>query len=105
MQTPSALVVTDRQIILQRCALYRTHWCAVLNVHHICPKSWFENARVPVDTPMISLCPDCHANVHAVIDARIRGLDADFLPLRCQKLADRAFEIAHLKNLVPELTL
>ena len=104
MISPHTLVVIDNVITLQRCALY-AHSCAIINAHHICPKSWFETAGQTVRTPMIDICPNCHADTHAAIDARIRGRDVSALPPRCQRLANQAFEIALVYGLTPGLTL
>lgn len=105
MRIPAQLVVDHNLIVLQRCALYKGHLCAVVNAHHICPKSWFEAAGVLVDTPMIDLCPTCHFNTHAAIDAVIKGQDASRIPLRSRHLADQAFVLAQAHNLTPSLTL
>lgn len=105
MRIPATLVVTGNVIELQRCHLYKGHLCAVVNAHHICPKSWFESAGVLVDTPMVALCPTCHMNVHAAIDAVIKGQDASHLPMRARHLADEAFLIAKQHGLTPGLTL
>jgi hypothetical protein len=105
MRIPAELVITDNRIVLQRCALYKDHWCAIVNAHHICPKSWFEAAGVLVDTPMISLCPVCHMNVHAAIDGRIKGQDVSGIPPRCRNLAAQAFILATEHHLTPGLTL
>jgi hypothetical protein len=105
MRIPAELVIIENRITLQPCALYKGHLCAVINAHHICPKSWFEQAGVLVETPMINLCPTCHFNVHAMIDARIKGQNADILPPRCRALAEQAFLIARGHGLTPRLTL
>lgn len=105
MRIPAELVIVEDAIILQRCDLYKGHQCAVVNAHHICPKSWFESAGVLVQTPMINLCPTCHMNVHAAIDARIKGQNAERIPMRARHLADQAFLLAELKHLTPGLTL
>lgn len=105
MRIPADLVMINNMITLQKCALYKDHLCAVVNAHHICPKSWFENTGVLVDTPMINLCPTCHSNVHAAIDGRIKGQDVSMIPPRCRKLADQAFDIALSQGLTTGLTL
>lgn len=105
MRIPAELVITENRLTLQRCALYKGHLCAVVNAHHICPKSWWEAAGVLVDTPMINLCPTCHFNVHAAIDAVIKGQDASVIPMRARHLADHAFLIAQQHHLTPGLTL
>lgn len=105
MRIPADLVITDNAVTLQPCALYKGHRCAVVNAHHICPKSWFEAAGVLVDTPMINLCPTCHMNTHAAIDGWIKGQDISMIPPRCQSLAKTAFMIAQQKHLTPGLTL
>jgi hypothetical protein len=105
MELPRNLVITENRIIPQECALYKRHACAVLNDHHICPKSWFLAAGVPVDTPMIRICPTCHGNIHAAIDGMILGENVSLIPRRCQSLAQRALMLADLHHLTPELTL
>lgn len=105
MRIPTELVITENKIILQRCALYKGHLCAVINAHHICPKSWFERAGVLVETPMIDLCPTCHFNVHAAIDAVIKGQDDSLIPMRARHLAEMAFHLAEARHLTPGLTL
>jgi hypothetical protein len=105
MDFPARLVITDNVIVLQPCALYKDHFCAVLNAHHVCPKSWFEAAGMSVFTPMIGLCPTCHFNVHAAIDGTLKGQDIRFLPPRARRLAAEAFRLAALNHLTPGLTL
>jgi len=105
MTTPRELVRDpDRAITLQTCELY-AHHCAVINNHHICPASWFERAGKTVETPMIELCPNCHANVHAAIDSLIAGTDTRNLPPRCVKLARWALDLAEEAGLTPRPTL
>lgn len=87
-----------------RCELYRhTHASVILNAHHVVPKSWF--AGQPVRTPMATLCPNCHTNVHAAIDSLIRGDLRDGIPPRCVKLARLALALAASKGLTPRATL
>lgn len=105
MKIPSTLVVVDNKIIMQKCDLYRGHLCAVVNAHHICPKSWFENAGVLVQTPMITLCPNCHMDVHAAIDAQLKGQSVSLIKSRCVRLSVQAFSIATAFQLTPGLTL
>jgi hypothetical protein len=105
MRVPAELVIVQDTVILQKCALYKDHFCAVVNAHHICPKSWFEAAGVLVVTPMITLCPVCHMNVHAAIDGKIKGQDVSMIPPRCRSLAAQAFDLATMNNLTPGLTL
>jgi hypothetical protein len=105
MPDPRTLLLDGNVIVLQSCGLYKNHPCAIVNDHHICPKSWFEHAGLPVQTPMITLCPNCHANVHAAIDAVIRGQNARNLPPRCRALAEQAFGIAADLHLTPRPTL
>jgi len=105
MRIPAELVIVEDKILPQQCALYKSHVCAIVNAHHICPKSWFERAGILVTTPMITLCPNCHMNAHAAIDARIKRQNADHLPPRCLVLAEQAFEIARAHGLTPGLTL
>jgi len=105
MRIPAELVITENKIIPQRCALYKVHTCAIVNAHHICPKSWFESAGMLVMTPMITLCPNCHMNVHAAIDGKIKGQNVFEIPPGCRKLAAQAFDLATLNHLTPGLTL
>jgi len=101
----ASLVVVDNKIVPQRCELYQGHVCTVVNAHHICPKSWFENAGVLVQTPMITLCPNCHMNTHAAIDAQLKGQSVALIQPRCVKLSVQAFAIATAFQLTPGLTL
>ena len=105
MRIPAALVIVEDTIILQACRLYKGHDCAVVNQHHVCPKSWWEKAGALVQSPMIQLCPTCHFNVHAAIDAVIKGQNAERIPRRARHLADQAFLLAEAYHLTPELTL
>jgi hypothetical protein len=105
MRVPSQLMIVDDVIGLQQCRLYKAHVCAVVNDHHVCPKSWFERAGVLVDTPMIVLCPNCHANTHAAIDGLIKGQSITHVPFRCRTLARQAFTLASARALTPGLTL
>lgn len=105
MISAHTIVVVNHVITLQECSLYRGHVCALVNAHHICPKSWFLTAGVEINTPMIDLCPTCHANVHAAIDGTIKGQDVSRIPPRARRLADRAFAIADSQHLTPGLTL
>jgi hypothetical protein len=102
---PAQLVIVEDKIVPQQCELYRGHTCAVVNAHHVCPKSWFERAGKLVATPMIVLCPNCHMNVHAAIDGRIKGQNTEHLPPRARQLAENAFALAQANNLTPGLTL
>jgi len=99
------LVVVGGVLRLQPCALYKTHQCAVVQAHHICPQSWFKAAGVPVQTPMIDLCPTCHMDIHAAIDGMLKGEDVSAVPPRCRALAVQAFKIAQGKGLTPAPTL
>lgn len=101
--TPRGLVV-DGQVRLQRCALY-AHQHAVTELHHICPKSWFEHAGKPVTSPLIRLCPNCHLSAHAALDGLLAGRDVSLLPARCIKLARQALAIAAANGLTPAPTL
>jgi len=105
MDTPAKLVIVSNKITLQPCALYKGHSCAVVNAHHICPKSWFEAAGKPVATPMINLCPTCHLNVHAAIDGTINGEDVSAIGRNCRGVAARAFVLARSLGLTPAPTL
>jgi hypothetical protein len=99
------LIHTGDILELQRCALYRGHRCAVVQAHHICPKSWFLAAGKPVDTPMITLCPSCHMNIHAALNGLIAGWDVRVVPLRCRTVAQQGLKIAEALGLTPAPTL
>lgn len=89
---------------MSRCTLYH-HRCAVIEKHHVVPKSWFEHAGKPVDTPMADICPNCHMDIHTGIDLLIAGLPVSFLPRRARKLAETALALAKEKGLTPAPTL
>lgn len=91
-------------VLMQQCALYQ-HRAAIVQDHHICPRSWFEHASKPIATPMIALCPTDHMNVHAAIDGLIAGRDVSALPRRCIALARQALAIATAQGLTPTRTL
>lgn len=103
--TVQSLVVVGGVLRLQKCTLYKGHQCAVIQAHHICPKSWFEAAKIPVDTPMIILCPVCHMNVHAGIDGTLKGEDISAIGRYPRRLVAQAFQIAQDKGLTPAPTL
>jgi hypothetical protein len=100
---PRKLVVVDGRILLQACTLYRGHACAVIEQHHICPRSWWQGK--PINTPMAAICPTCHYNIHAAIDGIIAGRDVSALPPRCVALARQALLIAEQNGLTPAPTL
>lgn len=87
-----------------RCSIY-SHRCAVIEKHHVIPKSWFEHAGRPVDTPMVDICPNCHMDIHTGIDCLIAGLPITFLPRRARRLAAAALALAKEKGLTPSRTL
>ena len=91
-------------VLMHQCALYR-HQAAIVQEHHICPKSWFEHAGKPIITPLIALCPTDHMNVHAAIDGLITGRDVTAIPRRCVALARQALAIAAAQGLTPTPTL
>ncbi|MCW2900882.1 MAG: hypothetical protein JWO67_3147 [Streptosporangiaceae bacterium] len=101
---PLTLVVTNNVVQLQPCRLY-SHSCVIVDLHHICPKSWWITAGVPIATPMIALCPSCHGSAHASIDAILANRDVSLLPARCVKLARQALTIAAANGLTPAPTL
>jgi len=105
MSSPARLLITGTVVQLQSCELYAGHYSAVIEAHHICPKSWWVAAHKPVDTPMAELCGLCHNNVHAAIDGLIRKLDVSRLPPRAVRMARRALDIAAVSGLAPALTL
>lgn len=91
---------------MKTCPLYKTHKCAVLEDHHICPKSWFEHAGKPINTPMAVICPNCHMNVHAAIDEMLKGPIGKLgFPPRIVQLAIKAMQIAAENGLTPTPTL
>lgn len=103
---PLKLVVIDNYVQQQVCGLYSTHRCAILNLHHICPESWWLHlGKDPKQSPFISICPNCHMNTHAAIDALIKGQHIGHLPIKVRSLAREAFAIAKVNGLTPSLTL
>jgi hypothetical protein len=91
---------------MQQCGLYISHHVPVIEHHHVCPESWWVKAgKDPDQSPRATLCPNCHMNTHAAIDAHIEGHDASLLPPRTRKLAAQAFTIAADNGLTPALTL
>ena len=105
MSAPRQLVVVDGRVLLQACSLYKGHGCAVINQHHVAPASWWQAAGVPIDTPLVAICPSCHANCHAALDALIAGRDVTALPPRCVALARQGLAIAAAHGLTPAPTL
>ena len=93
---PATIVITGGTVIPQPCALYRSHTCAILQSHHICPESWWRAAGKPVATPLVLLCPNCHMDTHAAIDALIHDppRDTGRLPPRTVALAKRGIALA-----------
>jgi len=91
------------------CSLYSHRYPSVIiEKHHIVPKSWFEAAGKPVDTPMADICPNCHMNVHSGIDWLIGhggAGDSKGIPKRCMQLALQAMTLATQKGLTPARTL
>lgn len=90
---------------MKPCTLYKNHRCAVIENHHICPKSWWEAAGKPINTPMAVICPNCHMDVHWAIDNIIHGGTGYGVSPRCIKLAQQAMKIAAANGLTPALTL
>ena len=99
------IVVVNNTIQLQQCSLYKTHYVAILNSHHVCPESWWIAAGKPVASPLVEICPNCHYDIHAGIDGIIKGQDISHLPFRARGLAEQAFPIAEANGLTPALTL
>ena len=91
-------------VVMQQCTLYRHH-AAIVQAHHICPKSWFQHAGIPIQTPLIDLCPTCHMDCHAAIDGLLAGHDITAIPARAQRLAQQALAIAQQHGLTPTRTL
>jgi hypothetical protein len=77
----------------------------VLELHHICPKSWWIAAGKAIASPLVSICPNCHSDTHAVLDALIAGRDVSALPRRCVALARQGLAIAAQNGLTPAPTL
>ncbi|WP_405888909.1 hypothetical protein OG762_37170 [Streptomyces sp. NBC_01136] len=102
MSTARGLVVVANQVQPQQCSLYRSHSCAVLDDHHICPASWWVGKP---DTPMRLLCPNCHYGTHAAIDGLLAGRDVSALPPRVVALARQGLDIAARHGLTPAPTL
>lgn len=73
--------------------------------HHVCPASWWTAAGKKVDTPMATLCPNCHYGVHVCIDALIFGWNIDEMAANWYRMAARAIEIAARNGLKPAGTL
>lgn len=103
--SPRKLVVNDGRVLLQYCTLYKGHACAVVERHHVVPKSWWIAAGKPIDTPIVAICPNCHDNIHAAIDGLLAGRDVSALPRRCVPLARQALAIAAAHGLTPTPTL
>jgi hypothetical protein len=102
---PRELVVVDGRVLPQPCSLYKGHACAIIERHHIAPKSWWAAAGKPINTPLASICPNCHESTHAAIDGLIAGRDVSALPPRCVALARQALDIAVRNGLTPAPTL
>lgn len=105
MSTSRGLVVVDDRVLMQPCSLYKRHMTAVIEQHHVVPKSWWAAAGKPVRSPMVALCPTDHLNVHAGIDAILAGRDVSALPRRCVLLARQALALAVQNGLTPAPTL
>lgn len=102
---PRRLVVADGRVLMQACTLYKRHPCAVLNIHHVAPASWWSAAGKALATPTRALCPNCHNNVHAALDGLIAGRNVSALPQRCVALARQGLAIAATHGLTPAPTL
>lgn len=105
MSAPRELVVDNGKVLMQYCTLYKGHACAVIEQHHIAPKSWWARAGVPIDTPLRAVCPNCHLSTHAALDALIVGRDVSAIPQRCVALARQGLAIAAEHGLTPAPTL
>lgn len=105
MSTARELVVVDGRVLLRACSLYKGHACAVIEQHHVAPRSWWLAAGKPIDTPLVGICPNCHETTHAALDALIAGRDVSALPQRCVALARQGLDIAARNGLVPARTL
>lgn len=102
---PLKLVIVDGRLLQQPCTLYKGHACAVIEQHHIAPKSWWITAGKPINTPLKAICPTCHLDVHAAIDGLLAGRDVSAIPPRCVALAKQGLEIAQANGLTPAPTL
>jgi hypothetical protein len=105
VSAPRELAVVDGRVLLRACSLYKGHACAVIEQHHIAPKSWWIAAGKRIDTPLKPICPNCHSDVHAALDALIAGRDVSALPPRCVALARQGLDIAMRSGLTPARTL
>ena len=105
MSTPRQLAVVEGRVLLRACSLYKSHACAVIEQHHVAPKSWWIAAGKPIDTPLAAICPNCHETTHAALDALIAGRDVSALPPRCVALARQGLAIAAAHGLTPARTL
>ena len=102
---PRELVVVDGRVLMQACTLYKGHGCAVIEQHHIAPKSWWLAAGKPITTPLAAICPNYHESTHAALDGIIAGRDVTALPPRCVSLARQGLLIAEQNGLTPAPTL
>lgn len=96
----------------QQCSLYKTHTCAVLENHHVVPKSWFIAAAKPITTRQVKICPNCHTNIHAQLDIFVKNGgahhvagDPEFAKPRIYALASEAWYKAKELGLTPARTL
>jgi hypothetical protein len=105
VSAPRELAVVDGRVLLRACSLYKGHACAVIEQHHIAPKSWWIAAGKPINTPLKPICPNCHSTVHAALDALLAGRDVSALPPRCVALARQGLAIAAAHGLTPARTL
>ncbi|MFE5368229.1 hypothetical protein [Streptomyces mirabilis] len=105
MTTPRELVVVDGRVLLRACSLYKGHACAVIEQHHVAPRSWWIAAGKPINTPLAAICPNCHYSTHAGIDGLIAGRDVSALPPRCVALARQGLALAAAHGLTPAPTL
>jgi len=104
LAAPVRIIITSGAIRMQACGLY-AHTCAILQAHHVVPESWWRAASLPVASPMRSMCPSCHMNVHAAIDGILRGLNVTLLPRRAVTMARNGIDLGKLAGLTPALTL
>ena len=101
----TGLVITGNVLELQQCSLYLSHRVPVLNVHHVVPESWWIAAGLPVASPLRSLCPECHSEVHCALDGLITGVDVSVLRARVVRLAQAGIAGAEAAGLTPARTL
>ncbi|MGW2721463.1 hypothetical protein [Streptomyces sp. NPDC001492] len=105
MSTLRELAVDGNRMLMQPCSLYKRHMTAVIERHHVCPKSWWLASGKAIDTPIVAICGTCHGDAHAAIDGLLAGRDVSAIPRRCVALARQGLAIAAEHGLTPAPTL